>query len=677
MENETLKEEVSLPREENSAEKQEKKKHHRLKAIWWLLISLAAVFVGAFFQNLFLTNAYQTDIIDFCIPTDNGQWVNGTTFKPKTATASNQAPCIVFVPGFQRTKESHYDLAMEFARRGYVCFIIDPYNQGDSSASLNSSSSSAEGGAYGAIPLVNYLYDTGNVNYIDKDQISIIGHSAGGNSAMTAAVYFSNLAGGVYENCKVKNVYVSGYIRNIIDVDVKTDEDGNTLFDPETGYVELGSNGVDWAGSKVASLDINVGFGYSDVDEGAWQNVNLTGDISRPDSYEALALITSGGHNLELRNTGLTPGKVYGQPSEGTMKVGYQEHCYHGMQPFDVPATSHIMYFLDMVYETDGKVAPTDQTWMWKQFFGLILMIGEFMLIFPLTELLLEIPFFQSVKIERETPNFPTSAKSWILFSITLLIGAVVACFCFVPAADLSKIMFQEAAAHKVTWCFPERMNNAVMVWSVICGVVGMAIFFISRLFTKKEEREDLHKSGVILSAKNFFKTLLLADLVWLGFYFVVHLVMYIFKVDGRFTFVAIRTTNFRYLVYELMYLPFFFIFYLSNSFRVNLSANTNYKGKNQFWGYALAVLANTLGLFTIFAIQYISIAVKGTMYWTTDWLYTNMLWLLIPMMFLLPIFQKIIYKKCNNPYLGAMINCLIMVTISMVNSVAHGPFSF
>ena len=559
-----------------------------------------------------------------------------------------------------------------------VCFIIDPYNQGDSSASMNTSSSSAEGGAYGAIPLVNYLYDTGNVNYIQKDNIHLVGHSAGGNSTLTAGVYFSNLAGGVFENCKVKSIYVSGYIRNIIDVDVETDEEGNTLFDEE-GYVRLGGEGVDWEGSKVANLAINVGFGYAKDDEGAWQNVNKTGDITRKDSYEALALITSGGVHKDLRKTGLEDGKVYGQPIDGTMKVGYQEFTLHGVQPFDVRSTSHILYFLDYVTMVNSPISPNNQIWMYKQFFQLIMVVGLFLSIVPMCGLIAKIPLFKhaTVKPTAVLQERPTAKKSWIVWSITFLIGATVACFSFVPLADLAKTLFVEANAHKVTWFFPERMNNAVMLWAFVNGTNGLILFFLTWFFVGRKNGQKLSDLGLNVGWKGALSTIAIALFTWMGFYYLVHLMDYLFNVDARFTFVAIRVTNKRYLTYMLMYLPMFFVYYFSLSLRINTSAITTNNHKNQFLNYAIAVAMNTLGLFMIFAIQYLSIADHGLMFWTTNWLYTNMLWILIPLMFILPIIQKKIYKHTNNVWLAALATCLIFITISMCNSVAHGYFNF
>jgi len=92
---------------------------------------------------------------------------------------------------------------------------------------------------------------------------------------------------------------------------------------------------------------------------------------------------------------------------------------------------------------------------------------------------------------------------------------------------------------------------------------------------------------------------------------------------------------------------------------------------------YLIAVIMNTLGLVAIFAIQYLSIADHGLMYWTTNWLFTNMLWILVPLMAILPLIQKKIYKHTNNIWLAAIATCLIFVSIAMANSVAHGYFNF
>ena len=687
-------------------EEKPKNKRKKLGLFFWLMLALGSILFGAVGAQMINENFYTTDISTFSLPTDNGQWIEGTVFKPETATSANPAPAVIFCPGFQRTKESHYDIALEIARRGMVCYIIDPYNQGDSSATMNTSASSAEGGAYGVIPLVNYLYDTGNINYIQKDNIHIVGHSAGGNSTMTAGVYFSNLAGGVFEDCKIKSIYISGYIRNIIDVEYEIDDTTGEYALDENGYYKFTEIG--WESSKVASLAINVGFGYCKDDEGAWQNINFTGDITRPDSIEAIALATSGGVHTELRKTGIEDGKIYGQPIDGTMKVGYQENSLHGVQPFDVRATSHILYFLDYVTMANTTINPNDQIWMWKQFFQLIMVVGLFLVITPMAVFIAKIPVFKGVvikprivdeiqrgdmnvvkaspEVEKMTttelitaskPARPKRKRNWIAWAITFFIGFMIACFSFVPMADLSKLLFADAAAHKVTWIFPERMNNAVMLWALLNGIVGIILYFTTFFFIGGRDGEKVKDLGIKIGWKNFLKTIVVAFLTWVGFYVIIALVDFCFHVDARFTFVAIRVTNERYLAYSLMYFPIFFVFYFSLSLRLNTSSITTNKGKNRWLNYLIGMLMNTLGLILIFAIQYISIADHGLMYWTTNWLFTNMLWILVPLMAILPLIQMKIYKHTNNIWLAAMVTCLIFISISMANSVAHGFFNF
>ena len=689
--------------EPNNPTKAKKKKKG---LFFWLLVALGSILFGAVGAQMINENFYRTDISTFSLPTENGQWIEGTVFKPETATSANPAPAVVFCPGFQRTKESHYDIALEIARRGMVCYIIDPYNQGDSSATTNTSASSVEGGAYGVIPLVNYLYDTDNINYIQKDNIHIVGHSAGGNSTMTAGVYFSNLAGGVFSECKVKSIYISGYIRNIIDVEYEIDDATGEYVVDENGYYQFSEIG--WESSKVASLAINVGFGYCKDDEGAWQNINFTGDITRPDSIESLALITSGGVHKELRKTGIEDGKIYGQAIDGTLKVGYQENSLHGVQPFDPRATSHILYFLDYVTMSNTEINPNDQIWMYKQLFQLIMVIGLFLLIAPTACLIAKIPVFKSIIIKPRVvaeiqpgdmnvvldspdlegledheliklskPDRPKRAKNWIVWAITFLIGATIACFSFVPLADLSKELFPEAATHKLTWWFPERMNNAVMLWAAVNGTVGLILYFITFFFIGRREGEKVKDIGIGIGWKNFFKSLVVGGLTWMVFYVVIGMADFLFHVDARFTFVALRVTNERYLVYSLMYFPFFFIYYFSLSLRLNTSSITTNKSKHDWLNYLIAVAMNTLGLIAIFAIQYLSIADHGLMYWTTNWLFTNMLWILVPLMAILPLIQKCIYKHTNNIWVAAIATCLIFVSIAMANSVAHGYFNF
>ena len=72
------------------------------------------------------------------------------------------------------------------------------------------------------------------------------------------------------------------------------------------------------------------------------------------------------------------------------------------------------------------------------------------------------------------------------------------------------------------------------------------------------------------------------------------------------------------------MYAPLFFIFFFSNSLRVNGSMRI--EGQPEWKSMLIAGIANSLGLFLIILIQYVTFARTGTVFWTTNWLSVNLL---------------------------------------------------
>ena len=51
-------------------------------------------------------------------------------------------------------------------------------------------------------------------------------------------------------------------------------------------------------------------------------------------------------------------------------------------------------------------------------------------------------------------------------------------------------------------------------------------------------------------------------------------------------------------------------------------------------------------------------------------WLYVNMIFGLIPMMAILPIFNRIVYKKTGNVYVGALLWCMIFIMMLLSASI-------
>ena len=91
------------------------------RSLWILLALLVISSLGA---SLVQTSFGDIRVQSIKIPTQNGQWVVGDLFRPISATSDNRAPLVVVVPGFQRSKESLSNIAIELARRGIVALSM-------------------------------------------------------------------------------------------------------------------------------------------------------------------------------------------------------------------------------------------------------------------------------------------------------------------------------------------------------------------------------------------------------------------------------------------------------------------------------------------------------------------------------------------------------------------------
>ena len=159
--------------------------------------------------------------------TDPSVSISYTLYKPKEASSTNPLPVVFVLPGFTRTKATMSQYAIELSRRGSVVFTLDPGSQGNTTYGgyeyddetgdyvldengnkiQNSYSVARSGMGY----LLTYVYNNiDTFDYIDRDRIGMVGHSAGGGDACKLAADF---AGDSYQESIIKSLYISGYIK--------------------------------------------------------------------------------------------------------------------------------------------------------------------------------------------------------------------------------------------------------------------------------------------------------------------------------------------------------------------------------------------------------------------------------------------------------------------------------
>ena len=600
---------------------------------------LALLFVLAFLSFLVQSDFGNVNVKSHTLYSSNNQYVVYDLYKPSSASKENRAPFIVVVPGFQRSKEALSNIAIELSRRGNVVALIDPYAQGMSSSSLSRRAATTEG--YGMFALIDTVSKGNLFDFVDTDKMASTGHSMGGNAAIRGANYFGREAIRENKKSKLHSVYVSGYVLTLTE---KVLEDVRS----------------------------NVGVSYALYDEGAFRNELQGWDAGNmkiaPEALRTVNSILDENQKLDV----IELEKFYGEIDKNTARVIYNERLLHPFQPYNNIATANQLIYFDKVFNSDVKLDPYDQIWQWKELFTLLSMITSLIMLIPLTRFLLKLNFFSELVKEVPKPLPVQNRKGKVVFWSIFIIGATVACLTFIPMVDIAKIIFQKASNRELTWFFPQRMNNSVMLWATFNGVFGAILFFGSyHLFGRKAGiKKD--SWGIKITNIEIVKTFLLGLLVFLIYYGTLNVIHFIFHVDYRFWFMGVRIFQPQMLLVLAMYFPFFFVFFLSNSLRVN--GAMRFENQPEWISRLVAGLANSSGLIMIIVIQYFIFLYTGSVFWTTNWLSVNLLFGIVPMMFFLPYFNRVFFEMTGRIYLGPVITCLIFIMILSTNTVVYLP---
>jgi len=574
------------------------------------------------------------------LSTQKGQHLVFDLYKPNLATKENKLPFIVVVPGFQRSKEALSNIAIELSRRGMVIALIDPYAQGLSSSSRSKRSATTEG--YGMFYLVEQAHSGNFLNYIDTSKIASTGHSMGGNAAIRGANYFGKEAIKNNEPSKLHSVFVSGYVLTLQDKVLK-------------------------------DIRSNVGVSYALYDEGAFRNELSGWDASNMKiAPESLRVINWGINKGKQDLKEVELGRYYGSLADSNLRVIHNEELIHPFQPYNNIATANQIEYFEEVFNLNSSMSSSNQIWQWKELMTLISMITAMVMLIPLSRFLLSLKIFKSLvkKIPDALPKQTRNSK--VVFWLIFFLGASIACLSYIPMVDAAKSIFQAAASREMTWFYPQRMNNSVMLWASFNGLVGLLLFTLSYQLFGKKHGVSSSSWGLEANTNYIIKTLALSILVFSIYYIFLFLIYSIFHVDYRFWFMGVRIFQPEMLLVLAMYAPLFFIFFFSNSLRVNGAMRI--EGQQEWKSMLIAGIANSLGLFLIIFIQYVTFARTGTVFWTTNWLSVNLLFAIVPMMFILPYFNRYFFYMTGRVYLGPMVTTLVFIMILSTNTVVYLP---
>ena len=148
--------------------------------------SLAVAGLVLIVAGSWLAHATQTSggikIEDVRFKGAKGNTMSALLYIPPNATAQSPAPGILAVHGYINSRETQDGFAIEFARRGYVVLALDQTGHGYSDPP-------AFANGFGGPDGLTYLR---SLDFVDKNNIGLEGHSMGGWTVLAAAIAMPN-----------------------------------------------------------------------------------------------------------------------------------------------------------------------------------------------------------------------------------------------------------------------------------------------------------------------------------------------------------------------------------------------------------------------------------------------------------------------------------------------------
>ncbi|MBN1811666.1 MAG: acetylxylan esterase [Anaerolineae bacterium] len=544
----------------------------------------------------------------------NGIPIRAKLLRPVEATADNPAPGVVYIHGYQNSRETSDAYVIEMARRGFVVLSIDAIGRGNSGipGDLDDPGFDETFGGRTSFEVLKSL------PFVDADRVGMMGHSLGAEMVYTAAL----------EDESVKALVISGF--------AYTTDASPTR--PKNMLMIIGR----WDEYRERMT------GVGDI-EAQWMSSPQT-KAAIPDANPQL-------------------GVTYGDFVQGTARRVVVLRAIHIQESHSHAGVAEAVEWMRRALRPDESlwVDSHSQTWEIKEWATLVAMIAGLASILPLGLMLLRTPFFGAIRGSAGT--YACSKRAYLRHA------AVNGLLMWLYLPLIFVLFGLHVYVVPIDGVFPMMMVNGTVWWFVLINVIG---FFLFRRWFKKRAREDeltLADLGISFRADRFAldgaaigKTLLLAATLFAFVYLTEHVLEGIFIVDYRFLFpFASDLTPYRALMF-VIYFPFILLgfvllgFFLHGQIRCARQATW----LRTFVSWSLAnVSALVVPLVLFLMIQYVPLLTAGVIPFVGPGgmlaSFTMNLFHIIVVLILTTPISTWFYQLTGRPYLGALVNAAIV----------------
>ncbi len=664
------------------------------KPVVLLIISLLLVLIGSIVAAQFNSSNGEVDVSRIYFDTERGE-LSGLLYKPDGAD-SEARPTLVTTHGYLNSAEMQDAHAIEMSKRGYVVLALDQYDHGHSTGTMEKPIPFFSFWPYAIYDAVQYMYEQ---DYVLKDAeqngvIAVSGHSMGGFSSTHAVM----LDEADYQESGVRKIHSSltmGSDYQWVKALGYTDEEINASYGPRPS-------------GKIAGVYDE--FFFDAEASAAGQSVVKKDYVSTPEGLGFLGGLESA-----------QAGEFY--EVDGAERIIYQPNETHPWNHFSEQSTAYAVDFYDAAFAEYGDVVTVGengQTWMWKEWFSFIALIGFFLLFIPVINLLTKLPFFNWVYTKSpvalaapKTPGaklagyillvvgalypalFFTALHSGDATGMTLLrqismitigLAALILIFSFVRNAGHSAKMGsglilvlgivqyiylreQERFFATTEW-FGAATVNPIVFWAINVAIVTLMILIGYHFVAKKAEGASFANYGLKANFKTIIAALATAITAVAIGYGLLYLVDAFFKVDFRLWTLAVKTFEDQHVFALLRYAPLFFIYYFIVGLSVNV--NTTSSAYDGWKGYGISILHFIGGLALYLAYHYGLLFLTGTGGYPAESLSSIIVIGLVPVLLLAAIYNRYFFRKTGNVYVGAFLNTILMTLITLANTVLY-----
>ncbi|MFL6600129.1 MAG: alpha/beta hydrolase family protein [Steroidobacteraceae bacterium] len=343
------------------------------------------------------------------------------------------------------------------------------------------------------------------------------------------------------------------------------------------------------------------------------------------------------------------PGRIYGSIAEGSARILYMPNGTHPMDHLSTAAIGYSLEWFQRTLHGGTRKPPGDQIWYWKEIGTLTALIGFILLLLGTVDFLLRTPYFAPLTQVPDATTRTRDRHSWA----TLLTGSVISAITLLPFFELG---------HRVlppTHLFPQAFTNEIAVWAILNALVVAALAWRPNADTTPFNTQGSRSILIaILTVGIGYLALVAAD--------------FLFKVDFRIWFMALKLMSPAQVRAFLMYLPLFTLYFVVVLRVLHNRPFARSDRRAVEYLANIAALAGGLLVFVIFQYGWLFTNHHLLSFFMNDPLRTIISIGFVPLLSSVAIVSTFVFRRTNSYLPGALICALVVTWYVVAGQATH-----